>query len=274
MKEWNQRKTFAVLFVFSVLVLSAVTVAGAMLSEQAVATDFSVKFRQPCVAYPLGTDGMGRDMLARTLAGLSFSVRIGILTAAVSTLIAFVLGSLSAAGGTKVDAFILWLIDLVMGVPHLLLVLLISFAVGGGTSGVFIGITLTHWMHLARVIRAEVLQLKTCGYVKAAEKLGVSKRQIVRRHMVPHLFSQLMVGFVLLFPDAVLHETSITFLGFGLTPEQPAMGIILSESMKYLSVGKWWLAFFPGLFLVITVLLFYMAGSILKELLVPESAHR
>lgn len=91
--------------------------------------------------------------------------------------------------------------------------------------------------------------------------------------MVPHLFPQFLVGLILLFPHAILHEASITFLGFGLSPEQPAIGVILSESMQYLAMGKWWLALFPGLLLVLTVALFDVAGESLRKLLDPGSAH-
>ena len=91
--------------------------------------------------------------------------------------------------------------------------------------------------------------------------------------MLPHLFPQFLVGLILLFPHAILHEASITFLGFGLSPEQPAIGVILSESMQYLIMGKWWLAVFPGLFLVLTVVLFDLAGQNLRRLLDPGSVH-
>ena len=89
------------------------------------------------------------------------------------------------------------------------------------------------------------------------EKLGEGRLAIALRHMVPHLLPQLFVGLILMFPHAILHEASITFLGFGLSPEQPAIGVILSESMKYLAMGRWWLALFPGLFLVCVVVLFH-----------------
>ena len=101
----------------------------------------------------------------------------------------------------------------------------------------------------------------------------MSPWQIGVKHMMPHLLPQVLVGMVLMFPHAILHEASITFLGFGLSPEQPAIGVILSESMKYLTMGKWWLALFPGLFLVGTVLLFHYIGQELCRLLDPGSVH-
>jgi len=158
-------------------------------------------------------------------------------------------------------------------VPHILLLILISYACGKGFTGVLVGITLSHWMSLARVIRGEILQLRESGYVKVAEKLGVSRLVIAYKHMLPHVLPQFIVGLILLFPHAILHEASITFLGFGLPAEQPAVGIILSESMRYLATGQWWVALFPGMLLVVTVMLFDLAGKSLRRILDPSSAH-
>lgn len=269
----NRRRRMGIFLVCAGLVLLAVMVSGILLDGAAAETDFSRKNLAPGAGHLFGTDWMGRDMLARTLAGLSLSIRIGILTAAVSAAVALVLGTVSAVGGRKADAVISWCIDLVMGIPHILLVMLISIACGRGFAGVVAGVSLSHWPSLARVIRGEVLQLKSAPYILAAEKLGVSRFDIIRRHMAPHILPQFLTGMILLFPHAILHEASVTFLGFGLSSEQPAIGVILSESMRYLTTGKWWLALFPGLALVLTVILFAMLGERLRRLLDPASAH-
>ena len=159
-----------------------------------------------------------------------------------------------------------------MGVPHIVLLILISYALGKGFWGVAVGVAITHWPSLARVVRAEVLQCKEADFVAMARRLGKSPVSIAVRHMLPYVFPQYLVGLILLFPHAILHEASITFLGFGLPPEQPAIGIILSESMGYLSAGMWWLAAFPGLALVAVVLLFDMAGSSLRTLVDPHTS--
>lgn len=257
----------------AVLFLALITIAGQIFAGEAMATDFTRKNLAPCREYVFGTDWMGRDMFVRTLTGLSMSIRIGLLAAGVSALLALLLGIVSATMGRAVDSAVTWVIDLVMGIPHILLLILISYACGKGFQGVVIGVSLTHWTSLARLIRGEVLQLKEAPYIKVAKKLGLSSWQIAWKHMVPHLFPQFLVGLILLFPHAILHEASITFLGFGLSPEQPAIGVILSESMRYLAMGKWWLALFPGLLLVLTVMLFDMAGESLRKLLDPGSTH-
>ena len=272
MRRINGRQRTVLLFGAAVLFLVLITIAGQVLFKAAVVTDFSRKDRSPCLEYLFGTDWMGRDMFVRTLTGLSMSIRIGLLAAGVSALLALFLGIISATMGRTVDSAVTWVIDLVMGIPHILLLILISYACGKGFKGVVIGVSLTHWTSLARLIRGEVLQLKEAYYIKAAGKLGLSPWQIAWKHMVPHLFPQFLVGLILLFPHAILHEASITFLGFGLSPERPAVGVILEESMGYLAAGRWWLALFPGLSLVLVVMLFALAGERLRLLLTPASA--
>ena len=270
----NQRQRALLLSAFAALVLLAVTVAGLLLADAAVVTDFSRKNLAPCLAYPFGTDWMGRDMLARTLTGLSLSIRIGVLTAAVSAVVALAVGIAAATLGRRVDAVLSWCIDLVMGIPHILLVMLISLAFGKGFLGVVAGVSLSHWTSLSRLLRGEVLQLRGAPYVLAAEKLGRTKLQVARDHLLPHLLPQFLTGLILLFPHAILHEASVTFLGFGLSSEQPAIGVILSESMSYLTTGTWWLAFFPGLALVATVALFALLGDRLRRILDPATIHQ
>ena len=273
-REMNQRKKTIIDFTAAVIFLAAVAIGGLFCKEAAQATDFSQKNLLPGLSHPFGTDWLGRDMFVRTIRGLSLSILIGLAAATVSAFAALILGIASATLGKGVDAVITWIIDLVMGIPHILLLLLISVALGKGLTGVVVGVALTHWTSLARVIRGEVMQLRESQYIKIAEKLGHGKLHIAVKHMLPHLVPQFLVGLILLFPHAILHESSITFLGFGLSSEQPAIGIILSESMKYLVTGKWWLALFPGLMLVLTVILFDVAGESLRKLIDPGSAHK
>lgn len=271
MKSWNRRQKALLLSAAGLALLAAVLLAGAALEAAALKTDFSRKNLPPCPAFLFGTDWMGRDMLARTLAGLSLSLRIGLLTAAVSAGVALLLGTL-AAWNRVLDSIVSWVIDLMLGIPHILLVILISLAFGRGFWGVTAGIALSHWPSLARLFRGEVLQLRQAPYVQAAQKLGAGRWALFRRHLLPHLLPQFLTGLVLQFPHAILHEAGATFLGFGLPPEQPAIGIILEEGMGYLAAGRWWLALFPGLSLVLAAAAFALAGERLRLLLAPASA--
>ena len=152
MRQLNQRQRARLLLLAAAAVLLAVTLAGALLGEQAMETDFSRLNLSPSLSFLFGTDWMGRDMLSRTLAGLSLSIRIGALTACISAVLALVLG-VAAALNRKLDAVLSWCIDLVMGIPHILLVMLISLAFGRGFVGVVAGVSLSHWPSLARLVR-------------------------------------------------------------------------------------------------------------------------
>lgn len=254
--------------------LLGVYLAGLLLSDSLIQADFSQKNLSPSWAHPFGTDQLGRDMLVRTVKGLSASILVGTVASTVSAVIALAVGVAAATGSTVLDHFINWVIDLVMGIPHTVLLILIAFACGKGLRGVLIGVAVTHWTGLARIIRNEVLQIRSQQYVEVSRKLGRSSWWITVHHILPHMVPQFLIGLILMFPHAIMHESSLTFLGFGLSPEQPAIGIILSESMKYLSTGAWWLAFFPGLMLVIIVLLFDRLGENLKKLIDPHSAQQ
>ena len=269
----NRRTKIIIYETVIFLVLLGIYVSGAFLGDGQIAADFSKKALPPSLEHPFGTDMLGRDMLVRTIKGLSVSIVVGVVASSVSAVIALIVGVVAATGKSWLDHFMNWLIDLVMGIPHTVLLILISFACGKGLKGVLIGVAITHWTGLARIIRSEVLQLRSQQYIEVSRKLGHSNWWITVHHILPHMVPQFLIGLILMFPHAIMHESGLTFLGFGLSPEQPAIGIILSESMKYLSTGMWWLAFFPGLMLVIIVLLFDKLGENMKKIIDPYSSH-
>ena len=253
------------------LVLLVIFISGWMIDAN-LPTDFTIKMQAPSLTHPFGTDWMGRDMFIRTIKGLSLSIVIGIGASVISSIIATLLAFLASVN-RWFDEFVSWLIDLFASIPHILLIMMISIALGKGAFGVIMAVAFSHWVNLTRVLRAEVLQINTSEYVALSNRLGRSKLWIAKEHILPLVISQIFVGTLLVFPHAIMHEASVTFLGFGLSPHEPAIGIILSESMSYLAMGAWWLAFFPGLALLIVVLLFDIIGDNLKRLLDPGEAN-
>lgn len=269
----NRRQRTLIVTCLAGALLLSIVVGGILLSDKGLATNFDAKNISPSLSHPFGTDWLGRDMFTRTIKGLTLSMGVGLLATAVSVIIALVLGMSSATMGKAMDTAVTWLVDLFLGVPHLVALILIAFAMGGGVRGVIVGVALTHWPGLTRIIRAEVLQIRSAEFVQVSRSLGRSRWWVATRHILPHLVPQFFVGMILLFPHAVLHEAAVTFLGFGLTPHRPAIGVILSESMRYLSTGMWWLAFFPGLALLIMVRVFDILGDNIRMLIDPHSAH-
>jgi peptide/nickel transport system permease protein len=255
-----------------VAVLVGVVVAGTVLQPAAALTDLGARRQPPSLAHPFGTDWLGRDMLARTLVGLRTSLAVGALAASVSTAIALLLGALAGAVGRWVDSVVSWLVDLFLALPHLVLLILIAVAAGRGLRGVIIAVAVTHWPTLTRVLRGEARRVRSADFVAVAGKLGRGSGWIARRHLLPHLLPHVTVGLVLLFPHAILHEAALSFLGLGLAPHSPAIGIILSDAMRYLTAGAWWLAVLPGAALLAVVKAVDVLGEQLRALLDPRSA--
>lgn len=265
---YSRKKQTLYIIGFSLLGLLIIGISGLFIGESELGIHLDNKNSAPSLAHLFGTDWLGRDMLARTWKGLSLSMGVGLLAALTSTGIAL-LFSLLAGWNAFFDRIVTGLIDLFLSVPHIVILLLISFAFGGGYAGIILALALTHWPALTRVLRAEIMQIKAMDYVQTSRQLGKSNLWIARHHLFPHILPQLFIGCLLMFPHAILHEAAITFLGFGLPAEQPAIGIILSESMRYLSIGMWWLAFFPGLCLLMMVSLFDLLGKNIQRYFDP-----
>lgn len=271
--KWNNKMTLATVTVLAAVYLVGVFFWGVTINPEAYAVHYENKFLSPTASHLFGTDFMGRDMFFRCIKGLSNSIIVGILAATVSAVIALVLGIASAVFGGFLDRFVNWAVDLCMGLPHLVLLILISVILNKGIAGVTVGVALTHWPGLTRIVRAEVLQVRSSQYVQSAYKLGKSRWQVAWTHIVPHVLPAWLIGIILLFPHAIMHEASITFLGFGLPREMPAIGVILSEAMTHIATGKWWLALFPGLMLLTAVVLFDLIGENLKKLWNPHTGN-
>lgn len=269
----NVREKIIWLLAFSIALLLAILILSFFLSNENLRISAVRKNLPPSPENLFGTDWLGRDMFTRTIKGLRLSLAVGAFASVISVFVATVMGICAATFGKRVDAVISWLIDLFIGMPHLVFMVLICFIVGGGIHGVVLAVSLTHWTSLARVVRSEVLQIKNAEYIQISKSYGKSPWYIAKKHILPSIFPQIMIGFLLLFPHVILHEAALTFLGFGLSPQTPAIGIILSEAMSHISTGKWWLVVFPGLLLVVVIKSFDNIGEQLRILMEPVSSN-
>ncbi|WP_040337062.1 ABC transporter permease [Candidatus Blastococcus massiliensis] len=254
-------------------VVVGVVVAGGLAADPAQTTSLTDRNLGPSAQHWFGTDRLGRDMLARTLAGLRLSLVVGVTAAVVSAAIALVLACLAAVFGGVVDRAVGWLVDLFLALPHLVLLILLAFALGGGTDAVIVAVALTHWPTLTRVLRGRAREVMSSDYVAISRQQGHGRAWIARRHLAGHLTGHFLVGTVLLFPHAILHEAALSFLGLGVDPGEPSIGILLAESMRYLTAGAWWLAVLPGLCLLVVVKLVDTIGNNTRALLDPRSHH-
>ncbi|WP_197704012.1 ABC transporter permease [Cohaesibacter sp. ES.047] len=229
----------------------------------------SLRMLSPSPEHLFGTDMLGRDMLLRTLLALGQSIGIGLFAAIVSTALSVILGLLASVNRIA-DRIVGVATELFLGLPHFVLLMLVAYAAGGGVKGVILGVGLTHWPRLARLLRHETQRVLASDYVAVSRGLGRSPLWVARRHLLPHLIPQIIAGFVLIFPHAILHEAGLSFIGLGVPPHLPSIGVILSESLRALGSGLWWLAFFPGLGLLLVALSFEMFGEALRRVSDPD----
>lgn len=262
-KNWNQRKKLllslflAIFYIFTILVLSHYFGAKGEMN-------MSLAGQSPNWQHPFGTDTIGRDVFQRTVLGLSRSLRIGLLATGLSIGISIILTIGTALRLMWLDEFIGLFVDVGLGIPHLIFMLLISASLGGGTGGVVVAICATHWIPLTRVLRAEIMSLQSKDYVLMARNFGKSPLYILWQHLFRHIFPHILVKGCLLFPHAILHEAALTFLGFGLSPLEPAIGVMLNDSAQYLYLKMWWCILFPGLGLFLTVICFENVAESLR----------
>ncbi|GGD06238.1 ABC transporter permease [Nocardioides daphniae] len=272
--RWGDRRTrTTVSLVVALLTVVAVAVAGTLAAGPAAVTDLAQRHQAPSLDHLFGTDAYGRDLFQRTLVGLRLSLVVGTVAALMSGAIALVLALVATVGGRWAAAVVNWLVDLFLALPHLVLLILLAFALGGGTQAVILAVGLTHWPRLTRVLVSKARETTGADYVALSRALGHSRAHVARHHLAPHLVPHFSVGVVLMFPHAILHEAALSFLGLGIDPGQPAIGILLSDSMRSLSAGHWWLAALPGLALLVIVKLIDRIGEDLRLLVDPRSAH-
>ncbi len=232
-------------------------------------TDLDAAYQPPSSEHWMGTDALGRDVSARLIQGTRIAYKVGIITALIAIPIGVFFGCLAGYFGGRVDDFVVWLYSTFASIPGLLFILAIAMVVGRGLLGVYLGIGLTTWVGLCRLIRGEVIKHKEQAYVQAAHALGFSWWRILFRHILPNVFHIIIVTFTLRFPAAVGTEIFMSFLGIGVQNE-PSWGVMINSARMRLWQGVWWEMTFVTLAIFLLVLAFNLLGDALRDALDPR----
>ena len=224
----------------------------------------------PSLEHPLGTDLLGRDLFSRMVYASRIALLIGFIAVGLAAAIGVILGSIAGYFGGRIDSLIMRFADVMLCFPAFFLILAVVAVVGPSIFNIMLIIGLTSWMGMARLIRAEILTLKTRDYISASRALGASDFFIITRHLIPNGIGPVLISFVFGVAGAILTEAGLSFLGLGVQPPDPSWGNILMEGKSVLGVG-WWVILFPGLAILITVLAFNLVGEGLRDALNPRS---
>lgn len=231
--------------------------------------DFDHRFAKPSPRHPLGTDSLGRDVFLQVVQGTRVAFEVGIFTSVIAIPIAIVFGALAGYFGKRVDDVIVWLYTVFDSVPYLLFIIAIAMIVGKGLLGVCLGIGLTTWVGLCRLLRGEYIKHRDRQYVLAAKSLGVSNLSIIFRHIFPNVVHLVIISFSLRFPGAVLTEVVLSYLGIGVQGE-PSWGIMISDSKVRLWQGHWYELGGATIAMFFIVLAFNLFGDALRDALDPK----
>jgi peptide/nickel transport system permease protein len=252
-----------------VLGMFLLAVLAPLVGRDPGAIDIANSLRAPGWDYPLGTDDLGRDVLARILYGARISLLVGFVAVGIATSIGILLGAMAGYYGRWLDAVLMRFVDIMLCFPTFFLILAVIAFLEPSIWNIMIIIGLTSWMGVARLVRAEFLSLRERDFVQAAKALGARDSRVIFRHILPNALSPVLVSATLGVAGAILTESALSFLGIGVQPPTPSWGNMLIVGKQTLGTA-WWLSAFPGLAILITVLGYNLLGEGIRDAFDPR----
>lgn len=233
-----------------------------MIDDNAIDASFSA-------AHYFGTDTLGRDLWARVWVGARVSLSIGVLAALLNAIIGVVIGGVAGYMGGSVDMLIMRFIDVLNGIPNLIVAILVMVVVGEGITPLVIALVVTGWLGSARLVRGQILQLKNEEYILAARKLGASGKRIIFRHLIPNTLGIILTNVTMTVPYAIFQEAFLSFIGLGVQPPNASWGLLAKYGAQTFRFAPWQL-FIPSFFICTTMLSLYVLGDGLRDALDPR----
>lgn len=258
---------FTALILLSIIILGSI--AAPVLSPYDKDTiDLTKQYLSPSVSHPFGTDDMGRDFFVRVMYGGRISLAVGFLAVSIALILGLLAGGVAGFYGGVVDTVIMRLVDLMLSIPVFFVILFLASTMSPHIFTICFFIGTTQWMEVSRLVRAGVIATKNQEFVLAAKALGIPDRKIIVRHILPHTTAPVLVSTTIGMATAIIIESSLSFLGFGVQPPTPSWGAMLQNAQGYLSSFPW-MTVFPGLMIFLTVACCYILGDFLSSALNP-----
>lgn len=268
-RRFRQNK-LAIAGVVIIIILGLMALIGPHLTEYNYRDNDLMNANQsPSAEHWFGTDNLGRDMFARTWEGAKISLFIGLTAAFIDLIIGVIWGSVSGYIGGRVDEILMRIADILSALPYLLVVILLMVVLPQGLWTLIIAMTITGWINMARIVRGEVMRLKTEEYVLAAKSLGASTVRIIAKHLIPNMLGPILVTLTLTVPTAIFTEAFLSFLGLGVPAPLASWGTMTSDGLQALRYYPYQL-FFPAFFISLTMLAFNVVGDGLRDALDPK----
>tara|TARA_B100000686_G_scaffold352986_1_gene456809 strand:- start:4181 stop:5005 length:825 start_codon:yes stop_codon:yes gene_type:complete len=231
--------------------------------------DTTISLSTPNAQNWMGTDRLGRDLFSRVLYGARVSLFLGFTTTLVAVLFGTVYGAVSGYVGGKTDSTMMRIVDVVFSLPDLLLIILITVAIGRGVFGIFLALTMVSWVTVSRLVRGEVLRLKEYSFVEASIALGAGHARVLFREILPNTLGLLIITLTFRVPVAILAESTLSFIGLGIAPPFSSWGVLANDGWSAIKFYPH-LIFFPSMIIFLTILCFNILGEALKDVLDPS----
>ncbi|NLW41261.1 MAG: ABC transporter permease [Tissierellia bacterium] len=256
--------------IFVIVILTFASVLAFLSPYDPNKIDVMNRLAAPSKQHPFGTDEMGRDYFTRALYGGRVSLTVGFLSMIISTTIGTIVGTISGYFGGKVDSFIMRFVDILMSIPTFFLILILNAYLKPGVQNIIIIIGLFSWMSIARIVRGETISIKEREYVQYSQVIGEKSSVIIKKHIIPNIFPTVIVAATLNIASAILMESSLSFLGLGVRQPNSSWGSMLKYAQGYMEEAPY-LAFFPGILILMTVLSFNVLGDIFRLAFEPKA---
>jgi peptide/nickel transport system permease protein len=237
------------------------------------AVDLAAQLAPPSGEHPLGTDNLGRDLLARVLVGARTSLGAGLVVVFAGAVLGSLTGLLAGAIGGFVDTALTWLTNSILCFPTIMLAMAVVMALKPGITAVVVGLSIHSFPWYMRTLRGEVLRISALDFVKSTNAMGATQTRVLFRHIFPHLVSTIVLQMAAVFGASVLALAAMGFLGLGAQPPTAELGAMITEGQQYFLTGQWWMAAFPGLVLLIAVTLTTIVADRARELLDPRGEY-